>query len=405
MNYGDNGDPSGVGFARPQSRRRLRTGKNPVLVLNWSVRRNCRQWVPIVARITYAMGRAVRILSVLVIALTESASIPASPIQVYGVWHCGSDLCAWGTIRDMAEFDRNNHWLIDRGDGSPSVNLVVLSFVNPVKLLNLANDRQTVEGIPIGMSSEIVSYFTRRRIRVMVSIGGLTYIKDWDRALAANPQQLGINAARAAQRLGVGTEIDYENDRSPNLKGLQDFITAYRSIVPFDAAATNPAARLTIDLALDDGYLVPLTQCASANWLTTRHLVLDYANAMVPFEQLKASAFEKGWEEHVRGKPPILPLAPAKFTGSLYIANAVSVSPDCDDFSRSLESATGSFVQTVQPRGSGKTEGMLGYMFWAAECSGSKSVCTTPPNTCQGGVGMGAKIYDIPLPMPPLRQD
>jgi hypothetical protein len=351
------------------------------------------------------MSRVLRVLSALAIALTESAPIPASPIQVYGVWHCGSDLCGWGTIRDMADFDRNNHWLIDRGDGSPSVNLVVLSFVNPLKLLNLANDRQTANGIPIGMNPEIVNYFTRRKIRVMLSIGGLTYIKDWDRALATNPNQLGINAARAAQHLGVGTEIDYENDRHPNLSGLQEFITAYRSVLSYNAAATNPAARLTIDLALDDGYLVPLTQYASANWLTTRHRVLDYANAMVPFKQLKASAVEKGWEEHVRGKPPIPPLAPAKFAGSLYIATPRDVSPECRDFRHSLERATGSFVQTVEPRGAGKTEGMLGYMFWAAECSGSKSVCTTPPNTCEGGVGMGAKVYDIPLPMPPLRQD
>ena len=357
------------------------------------------------ARITDAMSKVLGVLSVLAIVLTKPAQIIASPIEVYGAWHCGSDLCSWGTIRDMVEFDRKNHWLIDRGDGYPSVNLVILSFVNPFELLNLTNDRHTVDGIPIGMNAEIVSYFTRRKIRVMISIGGLTYSKDWDRALATNPQQLGINAARAAQLLKVGTEIDYENDRSPNLKGLQEFITAYRSVLPYDAAATNPAARLTIDLALDDGYLMPLTRYASANWLTTRHLVLDYANAMVPFGQLKAFAFEKGWEEHVRGKPPILPVAPAKFTGSLYMVTSKGVSPECNDFSHSLESATGSFVQTVQPRGVGKTEGMLGYMFWAAECSGSKSVCTTPPSTCEGGVGMGAKFYNIPLPMPPLRQD
>jgi len=47
---------------------------------------------------------------------------------------------------------------------------------------------------------------------------------------------------------------------------------------------------------------------------------------------------------------------------------------------------------------------MLGYMFWAAECPSTKNACTTPPNTCEGGVGVGAKTYTIPLPMPPLRQ-
>ena len=358
-------------------------------------------------KITYGMGRALRVLGVfaIAIALAEFAPISATPIQVYGVWHCGSDLCGWDTIRDMTDFDSKNHWLIDRGDGSPSVNLVVLSFVNPLRLLNLTNDRQTVDGIPIGMTPEIVSYFTHQRIRVMLSIGGFTYATDWDEALATNPKQLGINAARAAQHLGVGIEIDYENDRSPNLSGLQEFITAYRSVIPYDAAATNPAARLTIDLALDDGYLAPLTQYASASWLTTGHPVVDYANAMVSSEQTSAVPLEDGWQEHVQGKAPIPPLAPAKFTGSLYIATRGDVSPECTDFSNSLENATGSFVQTVEPHGIGKTKGMLGYMFWAAECPGSRSACTTPPNTCERGVGMGAKVYKIPLPMPSLRQD
>ena len=351
------------------------------------------------------MSRALGILSVVASVLAASVSAQTSPIQVYGVWHCGSDLCGWGTVRDLADFDSKNHWLIDRGDGVPSVNLVVLSFVNPLKLLKLTNDSQTINGIPVGMTPEIVGYFVHRKIRVMLSIGGLTYIKDWDKALATNPQQLGVNAARTAQRLGVGMEIDYENDRSPNLSGLQEFITAYRSILSYDATATNPAARLTIDLALDDGYLMSLTQYAAANWLTITHPVLDYANAMVPFKQLTASALEKGWEEHVRGKSRIPPLAPAKFTGSLYIATPGEVSAECNRFSDSLENATGSFVQTVEPRGSGRTNGLLGYMFWAAECSGSKTVCTTPPNTCAGGVGLGAKVYGIPLPMPSLRQD
>ena len=47
---------------------------------------------------------------------------------------------------------------------------------------------------------------------------------------------------------------------------------------------------------------------------------------------------------------------------------------------------------------------MLGFMFWAAECEGSRAVCTTPPNACQGGVGAGATAFMVPIPMPPLRQ-
>jgi hypothetical protein len=353
------------------------------------------------------MGRAQKVLGAFAIALAlvQSAPISASPIQVYGVWHCGNDLCGWGAIREMTDFDSKNHWLVDRGDGFPSVNLVVLSFVNPLRLLNLTNDAQTLDGVPIGMTPEIVSYFTSRKIRVTLSVGGSTYARDWDEALATNPKQLGVNAARVARRLGVGVEIDYENDHHPNLRSLQEFISAYRSTLPYDVVGTHPAARLTIDLALDDGYLVPLTQYASANWLTSRHPVLDYANAMVSSEQLSASLLEEGWQEHVQGKAPIPPLAPAKFTGSLYLATRGGVLPECTDFSHSLQSATGPFVQTVRPRRIGKTRGMLGYMFWAAECPGSRSACATPPSTCEGGVGMGAKVYNIPLPMPSLRQN
>jgi len=201
--------------------------------------------------------------------LLIAAQAHATPIQIYGAWHCGNDFCTWSTVRNMTDFDTANHWMIDRGDGVPSVNLVVLSFVQPVKLLNLTNDSQTVNGVPIGMNAAVVSYFTSRNIRVMLSIGGITYTSFWDTALSTNATQLGINAANVAKQLGVGIEIDYENNTSPNLAGLQQFITAYRSILPYDATGANPAARLTIDLAAGDQYLVPLAAKATTDWLNT----------------------------------------------------------------------------------------------------------------------------------------
>src|SRR5438270_14047555 len=81
-------------------------------------------------------------------------------MQTYGAWHCGNDACTWATVRDMTDFDTKNHWMIDRGDGDPPVNLVILSFVNPLKLLNKTNDAHTVNGVPLGMTSQIVAYFT-----------------------------------------------------------------------------------------------------------------------------------------------------------------------------------------------------------------------------------------------------
>ncbi|GAA2376146.1 hypothetical protein Cme02nite_10220 [Catellatospora methionotrophica] len=131
-----------------------------------------------------------------------------TPIQIYGAWHCGNDACTWATVRSVAEFDSQNHWLVDRGDGRPSVNLVVLSFVNPLKLLNATTDAATLDGVPRGMTQEIVNHFTSRGIRVMLSIGGITYTADWDAALTANATLLGQRAAAVATRLGVGIEID-----------------------------------------------------------------------------------------------------------------------------------------------------------------------------------------------------
>jgi hypothetical protein len=44
-------------------------------------------------------------------------------------------------------------------------------------------------------------------------------------------------------------------------------------------------------------------------------------------------------------------------------------------------------------------------MFWAAERPSTRGVTTQPPNTCEGGMGVGATTLNMPLPMPPLRQN
>jgi hypothetical protein len=336
------------------------------------------------------------------------AEASATPVSVYGAWHCGNDACTWASLRDLTEFDQKNRWLVDRGDGRPSVNLVVLSFVQPLKLLNKTTDAQTLNGVPRGMTPEVVNYFKSRGVRVMLSIGGITYTDAWNQALAANPTQFGLNAAEVAQRLGVGIEIDYEENTTPNLVGLQAFIDAYRSVLPYDASGGNHAARLTIDLAAGDRWLIALTRKATADWLSTTNPVLDYANAMVTSKQFtNAADAQSNWQEHIDGKqqfsPPVPPLAAAKFTGALYIVTGTRAAPECTNFAGSLQNSTGSYVQNVATK-VGATNGMLGYMFWASECPSTRRVCTTPPNSCEGGVGVGATVYNVPIPMPPLRQ-
>jgi hypothetical protein len=362
-----------------------------------------------------AVRRRFFLIAATVLALAVAApSQPASaasgtPIQVYGAWHCGNDACTWGTARDLAEFDAKNHWLIDRGDGRPSVNLVVLSFVNPLRLLNLTTDGQTLNGVPRGMTSAIVNYFTGRGVRVMLSIGGITYVDDWNTALDTNGAQLGRNAAAVAAQLGVGMEIDYEENSNPRLSALQAFIDAYRAATPYDASGSHPAARLTIDVAAGDRWLIALDRKATADWLQTGNPVLDYANAMVPSRQPSTSTAESNWQEHITGKPnyapPIPPLAPAKFTAGVYVALGNRALPECTSYPTSLQNTTSSWLQNAAPSGAGSTPGLLGYMFWAAETPSTRGIGTVPPNTCESGVGAGATALSVSIPMPGLRQD
>jgi len=335
-------------------------------------------------------------------SLTSAAT---TPISIYGAWHCSDDACTWAKVRTVTEFDSKNHWLIDRGDGRPSVNLAILSFVNPLTLLNGSADGG---GAPVGMTPEIVQYFTSRGIRVVVSIGGITYTKDWNTALAQNATLLGQRAAGLATRLGVGVEIDYEESSSPNLGGLQAFIDAYRAVHPYDATGADTTARLTIDLAAGDRWLIGIAAKATADWLKPGGTVLDYANAMVPSKQPAASAATANWQEHIDGKlrynPPIPPLAPARLTGSFYIAEGSKVRPECTNYGASLQKATAGYVTSVAPNGAGTTSGMLGFMFWAAERPSTRGVTTQPPNGCENGLGAGATALGVAIPMQPLRQ-
>lgn len=142
---------------------------------------------------------------------------------------------------------------------------------------------------------------------------------------------------------GDGIETDYEETESPNLEGRQAFIGAFREALPYYPTGEDRVRRLTIDLAAGDRWLIGITRKATSDWLNPANPVLDYANAMVPARQPRKA-------------------------------------------------------------GADTTPGMLGYMFWAAECQGSRAECTTPPNSCEGGAGVGAETYGVPVPMPALRQ-
>ena len=105
------------------------------------------------------------------------------------------------------------------------------------------------------------------------------------------------------------------------------------------------------------------------------------------------------WMAMARAVPP---MAPAKLTGSLWL---IGGQPNCDNFSNSDQNTAASFVEDLKPAGAGTTTGMLGYMFWAAGCQGNGTGCTFPPNTCQNGMGGAMTAFNVPVPMPALRQN
>jgi len=336
----------------------------------------------------------------------------STPMQIFGIWHAGNHYADWALPRDFGdpddlddsgEFGWANNWIIDRGDGFPSVNLVVLSFLHPMQVLNMTAPEN---GVPVGMTQEVVDYFKDAGIRVMMSIGGVTYTDAWDEALSTDESawDLGINAAEIAAKFGVGIEIDYERNTSPNIVGLQTFIDAYRSMHLYDAKGANHAARLTIDLAAGGRYLQTLNRYATINWLDNASPVLDYANAMVH----RRSGSPDNWQEHVTGMPtydPVIPpKAPNRFTGGLYLKGNMA---NCTDFYSSEQWQHSSYVQTVAPAGAGITSGMLGFMFWAAEYPSARKnyVATVPPNECQDGMGQAVTEFEFLVPMEALRQD
>ena len=343
------------------------------------------------------------------------------PLQVFGVWHAGNHYADWVPKRTWDEFDQANRWIINRGDGKPSVNLVVLSFLQPEQILGMGCEYLEVEGapspdptkgVPPGMEKWVVDYFkfdengSEIGIRVMMSIGGVTYTDYWDAALADDPECLAANAALIAEHFGVGIEIDYERNVGANVEALDRFIRTYRAIHPYDSLGENHAARLTIDLAAGGRYLQELNRYATIHWLhgDEEENRLDYANAMVA----RQSGTPDNWQEHVDGMPtydPVIPpKAPRMFTGGLYLKGNLA---NCLDFSASEQAQHAGYVQTVLPNGEGTLPGMLGYMFWAAEYPSARKnyVGTVPPNTCEDGMGNAMSAFEVPVPMPALEQD
>src|SRR5258708_12549890 len=126
---------------------------------------------------------------------------------------------------------------------------------------------------------------------------------------------------------------------------------------------------------------------------------------MVSSQKTAIGSSESLGQQHINGPSgSVPPLAPAKLAGSVWVVGN-NVIPNCNSYSSSDQEVAANFVETIAPAGAGTTPGMLGYMFWGGGCQGNGTVCTFPPDTFEAGVGAGATALNIPIPMPPLRQN
>eukprot|EP01103_Thecamoeba_quadrilineata_P000308 TRINITY_DN10262_c0_g1_i1.p1 TRINITY_DN10262_c0_g1~~TRINITY_DN10262_c0_g1_i1.p1 ORF type:complete len:318 (-),score=45.23 TRINITY_DN10262_c0_g1_i1:45-998(-) len=291
------------------------------------------------------------------------------PNKIYSVWHCGVDSCMWATSPPLSDFQ----WILNNGNGKPSANVVTLAFVNPLDLLQQTNGNGVTNGVPSGMTTEVVNYFTSAGITVLVSIGGANYVTEWNEALA-NPQQLAQNAANMAKQLNVGIEIDYEDDGYSYLNSLSEFVTAYRNIIPNDG--NGAPSILTVDLGSGTGYLTGISQAAS-QWLSNNQV--NYANAMVssaPWGSLSAAS--QFWQQHLTGASwaNIGPMPPNQLVVSLYADDG---STYCDSYTQG--DMLGQTIGWVNQQGS------RGISFWAVGCPMSPYNCDMQCNgIAQGSV-------------------
>jgi hypothetical protein len=60
-------------------------------------------------RIRTAAAAALLLVAGLLAPASPAAAATSTPPQVYGAWHCGNDACTWSSVRDMTDFDTNNH--------------------------------------------------------------------------------------------------------------------------------------------------------------------------------------------------------------------------------------------------------------------------------------------------------
>jgi len=287
------------------------------------------------------------------------AALP-SLSKIYSVWHCADDSCLWANPPSS-----DQTWLINRGDGNPTVNVVIFAFIDPLQLLQ--------GKIPAGFAAQ-ASYFKSHNLYVIFSIGGADWASHWDQALTQDAAGLARNAANIAKQYGVGIEIDYEQDSSGSMGLLTTFVQTYRSIIPFDGSdSPAPQSILTVDLGAGTGYLSAISQ-TTGNWLSAG--LVNWANAMVAGDPNGDET--QYWQQHLNGASwaNIAPINPKYLVGSLYASSGAN---DCASYAAPLPNSV-SWA---------KQNNVRGLSFWAVGCPAGPNQCA---NNCPG-IQQGSKAF------------
>jgi len=279
--------------------------------------------------------------------------------SVYSIWHCGSD-CAWTSKPDLS----SSAWILNRGDGKHTTDLVILSFMDPIALVNGQNTGGYTNGVPNGMIQSY-TYFTSVGIRVIFSIGGASWSQRFVNALNQNAAQFAKNAAACALKYNVGIEIDVEVDSGSYSSQLTTFVNTYRDAIPYNGSPDAPShTLLTIDVGSGTDYLGAIASLARG-WVSSNKI--NWLNAMVdesPWSNINSAT--KEWQQHLSAGLPANRLIVSHFGSNT-----------CKTYAGVLED-TVSWV---------KSKGVKGISFWAAGQGGGEFV-----SNC-AGIEQGSKAF------------
>ena len=238
----------------------------------------------------------------------------------------------------------------------------------------------------------------------MLSIGGITYTDAWNAALAAerHPARAergrGGDAARRRHRDRLRGEHRPRPRRACRRSSRLPLGASLRRHRQQRTRAAHHRPRRRRPLAdrpqpQGDRRLAAhgRRRCSTTPTRWCRPPAVDASKAIA------------NWQEHIDGKPQYAPPDPAARAGQVHrrplrrrgqparpgVHQLRRLAPEVHAARSSRRSA---------PNGAGTTAGMLGFMFWAAERPSTRGVGTQPPNTCEGGMGVGATTFDDPDP-------